>query len=148
MCIIGAENISDLFGLNSQECVGSHFSRLLAPSYKELTQQLVWESLLNKKSMLLEGQNKSGNCFPMTFIVAEQDMGGQSILIASIFSIHVEYGVLTINKGGIVIAGNTRAEKMFERSGGELRDKHIKAIIPSLAVEGSIYKGAFFMDFD
>eukprot|EP01114_Cavostelium_apophysatum_P013118 TRINITY_DN3109_c0_g1_i1.p1 TRINITY_DN3109_c0_g1~~TRINITY_DN3109_c0_g1_i1.p1 ORF type:complete len:613 (+),score=140.60 TRINITY_DN3109_c0_g1_i1:193-2031(+) len=141
--ILGAENIKDLFGFTSEEVTGNHLSMLLAPTYKELCHQLVWECVVNKRPMLMEGKHKNESKVTMTMLVteAQQEMSGQAVLIASIYSIHVEYGIISVSKSGNVIMMNSRAEKLFEKSLSELRDKHIKHLIPLLENEKLMVKG-------
>lgn len=141
--ILGAENIKDLFGYASEEVTGNNLSMLLAPTYRELCFQLVWECVVSKRPMLMEGWHKNNTKIHLTILVteAQQEISGQAVLIASIFPIHVEYAIISIQKSGNVIATNSKAEKMFDTPLSELRDKHIKTLIPALEDGTLLHKG-------
>jgi len=132
--IVGAENIKELFGYTGEECTGNHFGMLLSANYRELTAQLAFECLVNKKPMLIEGRHKNESVISMTMLVTETqtDIRGQAVLVASLFPLHVEYGIISINKSGTIIAASSRSEKIFDRSLSEMRDKHIKNFIPTI----------------
>lgn len=140
--IVGAETVKDLFGYTAQECIGNNFSMLLTATYRELTAQIVWECLVNKKPMLIEGQHKDETRFAISLLIteAQQEMNGSAVLIATIFQLHLEYAFITVNKLGTIIAVNSRAEKLFEKSYAELSEKNIKTILPTLE-EGTFGRG-------
>lgn len=132
--ITGAETVSDLFGYTSEECSGNNFSMLLSPIYRDLTPQIIWECMVNKKPTLVEASHKNGNTFPISLIVteAQQEINGSSVLIATMFQIQLEYSFITVNKLGKIIATNQRSEKLFEKPLAELSDKHITTVLPAL----------------